>query len=187
MGTGGVHAIYLSKGPKRGGGASLTLAAPPGLRAGMRVGTHPISGPSGRVDGQVLAVTSPPPALSPQGAGDGVLFIYFPAAPGGNWGADRCGAERMGVNLAAGREHGVLGPHCAHREGHARTHTQCLGLFMPATSGARILQHSGVGGPAARPRPGSGHHLRRGAPRYPYTRGQCPPRGRALRAKTAVI
>ena len=117
----------------------------------------------------------------------GGLFIYFPAAPGGNWGADRCGAERMGVNLAAGREHGVLGPHRAHREGHARTHTQCLGLFMPATSGARILQHSGVGGSAARPRPGSGHHLRRGAPRHPHARGQCPPRGRALRAKTAVI
>ena len=36
-----------------------SLAAPLGLRAGIRVGTRPISGPSGRVDGQVLAVTRP--------------------------------------------------------------------------------------------------------------------------------
>ena len=36
--------------------------------------------------------------------------FVFPAAPGGNWGACRCGAEPMGANMAAVRERGVLVP-----------------------------------------------------------------------------
>ena len=43
--------------------------------------------------------------------------FIFPAAPGGIWGTYRCGAEPMGVNLAAVRERGVLGPRGVHRIG----------------------------------------------------------------------
>ena len=43
-------------------------------------------GPFGPYRRPGSAVTSPPPGLSPQGAGDGVLFIYFPCRPGGDLG-----------------------------------------------------------------------------------------------------
>ena len=66
-----------------------SLAAPLGLRAGIRVGTRPISGPSGRVDGQVLAVTRPPPGPD-QPCMERVILpcaiIYFPPGRvGGCW------------------------------------------------------------------------------------------------------
>lgn len=74
-----------------------------------------------------------------------MVFYSFisPAAPGGIWGAYRCGAKPMGVNLAAVRERGVLGPHGAHREGHGRTpmtgwKLQSFAMFFPLGAGASV-------------------------------------------------
>jgi len=47
----------------------------------------------------------------PRGVQEVVFYSFiFPAAPGGDWGAYRCGAEPMGGHLAAVRERGVLVP-----------------------------------------------------------------------------
>ena len=59
---------------------------------------------------------------SAYGAEQGVFYSFiFRAAPGGVWGAYRCGAEPMGSNLAAVRERGVLGLRGVHRIGSGAT------------------------------------------------------------------
>ena len=88
----------------------------------------------------------PPPGLCPQGTGGGIAFIHFPRRPGvGGRGACRCGAEPMGVNLAAvrERERGGSAPRGAHRIGSGATVPEMQnggvqrGLWTPDSSRTR--------------------------------------------------
>ena len=113
-----------------------SLAAPLGLRAGIRVGTRPISGPSGRVDGQGLAVTPPPARALPAARNEGDFagcYYLFSAREGGRvLGAHRPGAEPMGRPLVTVRELGALGPSGVCQNGPTRTVLLAAQTTVPA-------------------------------------------------------
>ena len=73
----------------------------------------------------------PPSAQAPPAGRREVVFYSFisPAAPGGIWGAYRCGAEPMGANLAAVRECGVLVPRGVHRIGSGEQCPRCKDYY----------------------------------------------------------
>ena len=75
-----------------------SLPAPPGLRAGMRrERTCAISGPSGRKDGQVLAVTTLRPGSAHRAQEVALHSFISPAAPGLGVGAHAVAAQSRWV------------------------------------------------------------------------------------------